>query len=98
LFFAATMKITVLEESKNRVVFSLAGESHTLCNSLKEILSKDKKVSVATYFVAHPDIDEPTFIVETNGTATPKKVILEAVEKLKGENDSFLKEFLKEIK
>jgi DNA-directed RNA polymerase subunit L len=92
------VQITVLEESKNRAVFGIKGESHTLCNALKDILSKDKKVGVATYFVSHPDLNEPTFIVETVGSATPKKVILEAIDKLKDENDAFLKEFLKEIK
>lgn len=92
------MKITVLEESKNKVMFTLKGESHTLCNALKDILARDRKVTVATYFVSHPDIDEPTFILETSGTAAAKKVLLDAIEKLKDENETFLKEFLKEIK
>jgi DNA-directed RNA polymerase subunit L len=92
------VSITVLEDTKNRARFKIHGESHTICNALKDILSRDKKVTVATYFVSHPDIDEPTFIVETTGTTTPKKALAEAVAKLKEQNDAFLKEFLKEIK
>ncbi len=91
------MEIRVLEESKNKAVFEIRGESHTVCNALKEELRNDKKVTVASYFVSHPDIDEPTFTVETSGT-TPKKAILDAVTRMKKQNDKFWTVFNKEVK
>jgi len=91
------MEIKVLEESKTKAIFEIKGESHTLCNTLKEELRKDKKVLIASYFVSHPDIDEPTFSVETRGT-TPKKALMDAVKRLKKQNDKFLTVFNKEVK
>jgi DNA-directed RNA polymerase subunit L len=91
------MEIKVLEETKSRAIFEIRGESHTLCNALKEELRNDKKVNVASYFVSHPDIDEPTFTIETNGVA-PKKAILDAVTRMKKQNDKFWTVFNKEVK
>jgi len=91
------MEIVIKEESKNKVTFKIKGESHTLCNALKEELQKDKKVSVASYFVSHPDIDEPTFTVETT-SVSPKKAIMDAITRMKKQNDKFWAAFNKEIK
>jgi len=91
------MEIKVIEEGKNKATFEIRGESHTLCNVLKEELRKDKKVTVASYFVSHPDIDEPTFTLETKGVA-PKKALMDAVKRLKSQNDKFLKAFNKDVK
>jgi len=91
------MELKIIEQSKKKLVFEVHGESHTLCNALKEELRNDKKVTVVSYFVSHPDIDEPTFILETSG-AVPKKCLLDAVNRLKKENDKFLKIAAKEIK
>ncbi len=91
------MELKILEQGKNRLVFEIHGESHTLCNALKEELRKNKNVAVASYFVAHPDIDVPTFTVETRGTE-PKKALLDAVKGLRKQNEIFLKAFKKESK
>jgi len=89
------MKIRVIEQTKTKLTFELQGESHTLCNALKEELRNDKNVKVASYFVSHPDIDQPTFTVESKD---PKKCLLAAVTRLKKSNDIFLKAFTKELK
>jgi DNA-directed RNA polymerase subunit L len=91
------MEIKIIEEAKKKVIFEIRGESHTLCNALKEELRNDTHVTVASYFVSHPDIDEPTFTIETDG-ASPKKALMDAVKRIKKENDKFLKVFQKEIK
>jgi DNA-directed RNA polymerase subunit L len=91
------MEIKIIEEAKKKVIFEIRGESHTLCNALKEELRNDKHVTVVSYFVSHPDIDEPTFTIETDG-ASPKKALMDAVKRIKKENDKFLKVFQKEIK
>lgn len=91
------MELKILEETKNRLVLEIKGESHTLCNALKEELRKDKSVSVVSYYIAHPDIDQPTFTVETKGTE-PRKALLQAVLHIKQENEAFQKAFRKEVK
>ena len=91
------MEIVIKEQSKKKLIFEIKGESHTLCNALKEELRNDPKVTVAAYFVSHPDIDEPTFTLETDGIE-PKKALMNAVKRLKKQNETFLKAFLKETK
>lgn len=91
------MEIVIKEQTKKKITFKLKGESHTLCNALKEELRNNSKVVVASYYISHPDIDEPTFTIETKGIE-PKKALMDAVKKLKKQNDEFLKAFLKETK
>lgn len=91
------MEIKVLEESKTKLVMEIRGESHTLCNALKEELRNNPKVVNASYYVSHPDIDEPTFTLETKGLE-PKKALLDAVTNIKKQNDTFVKAFNKEVK
>jgi len=55
----------VLEETKNRIVFTL-DEDHAYCNLLKTALTKDDNVKLATYAQVHPLVDKPKFIVEAN--------------------------------
>jgi len=89
------MEIKIIDKSKSKITFEVRGESHTLCNALKDELRNDKNVKVASYFVSHPDIDEPTFTVES---ADPVKSVINAIARVKKQNDNFLKIFQKEVK
>jgi DNA-directed RNA polymerase subunit L len=75
------MEIQVLEEKKNRLVFELEGEGHTLSNALRKELWNDDHVKVATYAIEHPQVGKPVFTVETDGE-DPKKTIQNAVKRL----------------
>lgn len=85
------MEFTVLEESKNRLVFQLKGENHTFCNILKEELCHLKNVKAATYKIDHPLIGVPTFLVETEGIE-PRKAIKDALKNLRKKAEDFKKE------
>lgn len=85
------MEFKVLEESKNRLVFQLIGESHTLCNALKEELKKVSGVELATYKIDHPLIGVPEFLLETKGIE-PRKALKEALKSLKKKAEEFHKE------
>ena len=85
------MEFTVLEESKNELVFQLKGETHTFCNILKEELYHVKGVKLATYKIDHPLIGLPTFKVETEGVE-PRKAIKEALKNLRKKAEDFKKE------
>ena len=92
------MEIKLIEQSKNKLVLNIEGQGHSLCNSLKKELWNDKDVTVAGYYVEHPQVGIPTFIVETKGKKSPQDALVNAAKRMKKENDKFLKEFLKEVK
>jgi len=87
------MEINIIEETKDRLKFEIVGEDHTLCNLLRDELWKDKHLEVAGYNVDHPLVSQPIMIVETDGSETPKKALLEAVERIKQKNKEVIGEF-----
>ncbi len=92
------MKLEIKEEKKNKIVFELKGENHTMCNALKKELWQDPNIKIAGYDVTHPLIDEIKFIVETNGKESPKKALNEAVKRLKKQGENFKSAFAKAAK
>lgn len=75
------MEVNIVEEKKNRLVFEVKGETHTLCRSLQKELWNDEHVKAAGYNIEHPLINVPKFILETDG-ADPKKTISAAIKRL----------------
>lgn len=91
------MEINVLEENKNRLVFEMKGEDHTLSNLLTKELWKDSHVKVTGYNVAHPLVGIPKISVETDGE-DPRESVLKAIKNIKKDCESFMKAFDKEVK
>lgn len=89
------MEINVLEKGKNRLVIGVEGEDATLCNAIRKELWNDDKVKAAAYAQDHPLANTPKIIIETTGK-DPKDALLDAVKRLKKENDKFRNAFLKE--
>jgi DNA-directed RNA polymerase subunit L len=87
------MEFKVLEESKNKIVFELVGETHTFCNALKKELQDNKDVKLASYRIDHPLVGVPRFILET--TSEPRKVLKAALNSLKKKAEEFKKEVKK---
>ncbi len=88
------MEINIVEEKKNKIIFKITGEGHTLSNVLRKELWNDEHVKGAAYAIDHPLVEVPRFILETDG-ADPRKTIIAAVkrvqkdlEKLKSEAKS----------
>lgn len=86
-----TMEFNVIEETKNRLVFQLKGETHTFCNALKHELQQVKGVSIATYRIDHPLVGVPQFLLETK-SIEPRKALKEALKALKKKAEEFGKE------
>jgi DNA-directed RNA polymerase subunit L len=91
------MELNILEESKNKLIVELKGESHSFCNALKDELWNNKKVNIAGYNIAHPLIGIPKMIVETESGA-PKAILVDAANKIKKNAQDFLKAFSKAAK
>ena len=85
------MEFNVLEETKTKMVFELKGESHTLCNALKQELQQVKGVQIITYRIDHPLVGVPRFNLETKGIE-PRKALKEALTALKKKAKDFSKE------
>lgn len=79
------MDIEVIKNEGSFMEFRIIGEDHTLCNVLREALLKNEKVKVAAYRIDHPLLDRkrPMFIINTDGTISPKDALLEAIKNIK---------------
>ncbi len=88
------MEFSVKEESKNRIIFTLKGETHTFCNALKHELQQIKGITAATYRVDHPLVGIPEFLIETKGVE-PRKALKDALKSLKKKVEDFEKEVKK---
>lgn len=88
------MELKILEESKKKMVFELAGETNTFCNALKEALWKVKGVELAACRIEHPLKGIPKFNVETKGIE-PREALKKAVAELKKTFKEFQKEAAK---
>ncbi|MBU0457481.1 MAG: DNA-directed RNA polymerase subunit L [Nanoarchaeota archaeon] len=86
------MEFNVLEETKNKLVFELKGETHTFCNILKEELLTVKGVSLAIYRIDHPLIGVPQMRIETTKGTEPRKALKEALANIKKKAIEFQKE------
>ncbi len=85
------MEIQVLEQSQQKILFSLSGAGHTFSNNLKHELYADEAVEVAAYKVDHPLVSLPTFIINTNGKKEIKKILTDTVKRIKEQNAILLK-------
>ncbi len=68
------MEIRVIEESDSVLEFEVAGEDHTFCNLLREALSRDPRVEVASYRIDHPLVAKPVvFLQVKDGVEVPRE-------------------------
>jgi len=90
------MEIQIIEEKKDKLVFEIHGESHTLSNALRKELYNDEHVKTATYAIEHPLIEIPRFILETDG-ADPRKTLQAAAKRIQKQIEK-IKTEAKELK
>ena len=90
------MEITILEDTKTKLVFEIKGEDHTLCNALRKELWDQKDVKISAYNIDHPVVGFPKMIIETTSKSA-KDVLLTAIDSLKKKNTELLKKFEKGI-
>ncbi len=86
------MEITVLEYTKTKIRIQIKGEDHTFLNLLKKELYEDKAVKYAGYKIEHTHVGIPELILETEDK-DPKKVLSDAVSRLKKLDKQLLSEF-----
>ena len=92
------MEIKIVEESKNKLIAEIKGESHGFCNAIRNALWNVKGVTISGYNIDHPLVGIPKIIVQTEKDVEPRKVLEKAAKNLKKECDEALKAFEKELK
>ena len=90
------MEINIIEEKKDKIVFEIKGEGHTLSNALRKELWNDEHVKGAAYAIEHPLIEIPRFVLETDG-ADPRKTVIAAAKRVQKDLEK-LKTEAKELK
>ena len=91
------MEVKILEEKKNRLVFAIEGDTHTVTSTLRTALASDEHVKAAGYHLEHPLLGHPQFIVETDG-ANPRKTVIAALKRLAKDADKLADEATSELK
>lgn len=87
------MKLIIIENKAQKLVFEIEGADHTFCNALKDELQKNDSVTVSTYTISHPLVGKPKFFLETKKGEKPSNALNKAIEGIKKNNASFLKSF-----
>ena len=75
------MELKLVEKDKKTIVLEIIDMDDTIMNPLIEGLLMNSKVSNATYYTGHPQLDNPVLKV-TVKSGTPQKIIKETAEKL----------------
>lgn len=89
------MEFKIVEQSSNKLVAHISGADHTIMNVVVRQLQQDKQVIAAAYTLEHPLAADPKLIIQTQGKATPKAALLDAVASLKKEYTQFSNAFTK---
>jgi len=75
------MELKLLEKDGKSIMLEIIDVDETFMNPLIEALLKNKAVVNATYYVGHPQLDNPVLKV-TVKSGSPQKIIKEEAEKL----------------
>lgn len=63
------MEARAIKETKTELELEIAGENHTFCNALRQILSAHKNVLFAAYKIEHPLLSSPKLYIKTKDVA-----------------------------
>ncbi len=75
------MELKLVEKDKKSIVLEIINMDDTIITPLVEALLNNDKVTKASYYTGHPQLDNPVLKV-TVKSGSPQKVIKETAEKL----------------
>lgn len=90
------MEVQIIEDKKDKLVFEIKGEAHTITNAIRKELWNDEHVKAAAYAIEHPLIEVPKVIVDTDG-ADPRKTVIAAIKRVQKQLEK-IKADAKELK
>jgi len=92
------LELEVLSEEKDSILVKLVGEDHTFCNALRKVLHEDESVVAASYAIEHPLLEHPKFYVKVKGGKSPRRVLINAAERLGERCEELGKQLKKALK
>jgi DNA-directed RNA polymerase subunit L len=92
------MNVNVLKKTSDELRIEVEGSGHTLCNLIQTKLLEEEDVDLAGYDVPHPLASSPVIYVRTKNGMKPETVLKNALEKARGMNKEFGKQFEKALK
>lgn len=93
------MDIKIEKKSDKRIRLIIKDQDYTLGNLIQEALLRDKRVEGAGFYISHPLLKELILEVRfKNKVEDPISIIIEDIEKFKGELANIKKEILKVVK
>ena len=85
----STVRIKILDKTRNELKIEVEGEGHTFCNVLQEALLKDERVDLAGYDIAHPLTANPTIYLRTKGRSKPEVALRDAAREVQKSTEAF---------
>ena len=76
------MELQILNEEKDVIEIKFIGETHTLCNILRDELWSLEGTSSASYNLKHPLVGHPVLVVKAK-KGKARELLFEAVDSLK---------------
>lgn len=91
------MKVSILEQSKDKLKIELKGHSTTFANLIKKELWKNDNMDFAAVVKSHPYMKEPELTIKTT-KGSPEKALESAVEVLVDQVKALKKEAAEYVK
>lgn len=88
------MELRVIKEDGKTLFLEVAGETHTLTNTIREELWNDKNVSEAAEIKEHPYLAQPKIFVKVE-KGSPKEALKKAAERIAEKAREFGEKFEK---
>ncbi|CAJ2508191.1 Uu.00g093770.m01.CDS01 [Anthostomella pinea] len=82
--------------TSNTSDFILLKEDHTLGNLLAEHLKQEPRVLMAGYKVGHPNVPEVLIRLQTDGTISPREILIDVCKQLIASYGQLGREFTRE--
>ena len=76
------MELQLVNKEKDLIEVKVLGETHTICNLLRDELWNVSDISFASYNLRHPLVGSPVIVVKTK-KGDPKKALFEAIDSIK---------------
>jgi DNA-directed RNA polymerase subunit L len=86
------MELKLFKEDKDFIEFTVLGETHTLCNLMRDELWNLPETNFASYHLKHPLVSSPLFALKVN-KGNPRKSFDEVAVSIKAKTN-LLRQFV----
>jgi len=92
------MELELVKKENGSLLVKIVGETHTLCNLLREELNKDENVVSAAYTIEHPSTESPKFHAKIKKGKSPERTLSNAADRIVEQLEDLRKQLQKVLK